>query len=157
MVRVWPIQQAQTTAAIKKAKPLEEKVLADVKTKVSEIETMLKSALENSTLSNITKEAEQAAHDVAKVQAMSRVSGPVPLLLWALHYITFLIGIKSTAVQPCMITRTWTKWFVVNCLNKRCHDSCGSKALFLFVFRSPRQFWPRPNIPKLYLLILTPI
>lgn len=67
MVRDWPHQQAQTKAAMKKERHLEEKVLADVRKKVSEIEKMLKPALENSTLSSTTKEAEQTAHTVAKV------------------------------------------------------------------------------------------
>lgn len=67
MVKEWPRQQAQIKAAIKKERPLEEKVLGDVRKKVSQIQKMLKPALENSTLSNTTKEAEQAAHAVAKV------------------------------------------------------------------------------------------
>ncbi|XP_023279771.1 laminin subunit gamma-3 [Seriola lalandi dorsalis] len=67
MVREWPRRQAQTKAAVKKEKPLEEKVLADVRKRVSQIEKMLKPALENSSLSsNITKEAERAAHALAK-------------------------------------------------------------------------------------------
>ncbi|XP_028456669.1 laminin subunit gamma-3-like [Perca flavescens] len=67
MVREWPRQQARTKAAMKKERPLEEKVLADVRKKVSQIEKMLKPALENSSLSsNTTKEAEQTAHAVAK-------------------------------------------------------------------------------------------
>lgn len=67
MVKEWPHQQARTRVAVKKERPLEEKVLADVKQKVSEIEKMLKPALENSSLSRTTKEAEQTAHAVAKV------------------------------------------------------------------------------------------
>ncbi|XP_031173603.1 laminin subunit gamma-3 [Sander lucioperca] len=67
MVREWPRQQAQTKAAMKKERPLEEKVLADVRKRVSQIGKMLKPALENSSLSsNTTKEAEQTAHAVAK-------------------------------------------------------------------------------------------
>ncbi|XP_035524349.1 laminin subunit gamma-3 isoform X2 [Morone saxatilis] len=67
MVREWPRRQAQTHAAIKKEKPLEGKVLADVRRRVSQIEKMLEPALENSSLfSNTTKEAEQTAHAVAK-------------------------------------------------------------------------------------------
>ncbi|XP_034753093.1 laminin subunit gamma-3 isoform X2 [Etheostoma cragini] len=67
MVREWPRQQAQTKAAIKKERPLEEKVLADVRKRVSQIAKMLIPALENSSLSsNTTKEAEQTAHAVAK-------------------------------------------------------------------------------------------
>ncbi|XP_040915110.1 laminin subunit gamma-3 isoform X1 [Toxotes jaculatrix] len=67
MVREWPRRQAQTKAAMKKEKPLEEKVLADVRKRVSQIEKMLKPALENSTLSsNTTKELEQTAHSLAK-------------------------------------------------------------------------------------------
>ncbi len=72
MVREWPRRQAQTKAAMKKERPLEEKVLADVRKRVSQIEKMLKPALENSSLSsNTTKEAEQTAHAVAKVCVQS--------------------------------------------------------------------------------------
>uniref|UniRef100_A0A8C4NVY6 Laminin, gamma 3 n=1 Tax=Dicentrarchus labrax TaxID=13489 RepID=A0A8C4NVY6_DICLA len=68
MVREWPRRQAQTHTAIKKEKPLEEKVLADVRRRVSQIEKILEPALENSSLSsNTTKEVEQTAHAVAKV------------------------------------------------------------------------------------------
>lgn len=67
MVREWPRQQAQTKASIKKEKPLEEKVLADVRRKVSQIKEMLEPALQNSSLSsNITQQAEHTAHAVAK-------------------------------------------------------------------------------------------
>uniref|UniRef100_A0A3Q1H167 Laminin, gamma 3 n=1 Tax=Acanthochromis polyacanthus TaxID=80966 RepID=A0A3Q1H167_9TELE len=63
----WPRRRTQTKAAMKKEKPLQEKVLVDVRKRVSQIEKMLKPALENSSLSsNITKEAEQTAHAVAK-------------------------------------------------------------------------------------------
>ena len=72
MVREWPRRQAQTQAAMKKERPLEEKVLADVRKRVSQIEKMLKPALENSSLSsNTTKEAERTAHAVAKVCVQS--------------------------------------------------------------------------------------
>ncbi|XP_073334366.1 laminin subunit gamma-3 [Pagrus major] len=67
MVREWPRRQTQTQAAMKKERPLEEKVLADVRKRVSQIEKTLKPALENSSLSsNTTKEAERTAHAVAK-------------------------------------------------------------------------------------------
>uniref|UniRef100_UPI0037E9A314 laminin subunit gamma-3 n=1 Tax=Semicossyphus pulcher TaxID=241346 RepID=UPI0037E9A314 len=67
MVKEWPSRQAQTQAALKKKKPLEEKVLVDVRKKVSQIKKTLKPALENSSLSsNTSKEAEQTAHAVAK-------------------------------------------------------------------------------------------
>ncbi|KAL6096645.1 lamc3 [Pungitius sinensis] len=67
MVREFPRRQTQTKAAMKKTRPLEEKVLADVRKRVSQIEEMLKPALENSSLSgNATKEAERRAHAVAK-------------------------------------------------------------------------------------------
>ncbi|KAK2819369.1 hypothetical protein Q5P01_024930 [Channa striata] len=66
MVREWPRQQVQTKAAMKKERLLEEKVLADVRKKVSQVEKMLKPALENSTFSNIPKVVEQTAHAVAK-------------------------------------------------------------------------------------------
>lgn len=68
MVREWPSQQIQTKAAMKKERPLEEKVLADVKKRVSQIDKMLKPALENSSLSsNISKKTEHTANAVAKV------------------------------------------------------------------------------------------
>uniref|UniRef100_A0A3B5B3F7 Laminin subunit gamma-3-like n=1 Tax=Stegastes partitus TaxID=144197 RepID=A0A3B5B3F7_9TELE len=77
MVAEWPRRQAQTRAAMKKEKPLEEKVLVDVRRRVSQIEKMLKPALENSSLSsNTTKEAEQTAHTVAKVSSMSSYPQP---------------------------------------------------------------------------------
>ncbi|KAF3849317.1 hypothetical protein F7725_015814, partial [Dissostichus mawsoni] len=67
MVREWPRQQAQTKASIRKEKPLEEKVLADVRRRVSQIKEMLEPALQNSSLSsNITQQAEHTAHAVAK-------------------------------------------------------------------------------------------
>ncbi|KAM8829151.1 laminin subunit gamma-3 isoform 2-T2 [Spinachia spinachia] len=63
MAREFPRRQTQTKAAMKKGRPLEEKVLADVRKKVSQIEKML----ENSSLSsNATKEAQRRAHAVAK-------------------------------------------------------------------------------------------
>lgn len=68
MVTEWPRQQAQTKTAMKKEKPLKEKVLAEVRKRVSQIEKKLNPALGNSSLfSNTTKEAEQTAHSVAKV------------------------------------------------------------------------------------------
>uniref|UniRef100_A0A3Q3MJJ9 Laminin, gamma 3 n=1 Tax=Mastacembelus armatus TaxID=205130 RepID=A0A3Q3MJJ9_9TELE len=70
----WPRQHAQTKAALKKERPLEGKVLVDVKKRVSQIEKMLKPALENSSLST-TKEAEQRAHAVAKVSDLILNSG----------------------------------------------------------------------------------
>ncbi|XP_071322534.1 laminin subunit gamma-3 [Trachinotus anak] len=67
MVREWPRRQAQTKAAMKKERPLEEKVLPDVRKRVSQIEKMLKPALENSSFSsNTTKEVEQTAQALAK-------------------------------------------------------------------------------------------
>ena len=69
MVREWPHRQAQTKAAMKKERPLEEKVLADVRKRVSQIKGMIKPALENSSLSsNITTEAKQTAQDAAKAR-----------------------------------------------------------------------------------------
>ncbi|XP_042251436.1 laminin subunit gamma-3 [Thunnus maccoyii] len=67
MVREWPRLQNQTKAAMKKERPLREKALADVKKKVSQIDEMLKPALENSSLSsNISKKAEHTANAVEK-------------------------------------------------------------------------------------------
>lgn len=68
MVREWPRRQAQTKAAMKKEKPLGDKVLADVRRKVAQIEKMLEPVVENSSLaSNATKELERAAQTLAKV------------------------------------------------------------------------------------------
>lgn len=68
MVKEWPQRQAQTKAALKKKRPLEEKVLAEVRRRVSQINRTLKPALDNSSASsNITKEVEQMANNVAKV------------------------------------------------------------------------------------------
>ncbi|XP_035996258.1 laminin subunit gamma-3 [Fundulus heteroclitus] len=67
MVKEWPRQQAQTKAALKKQRPLEEKVLPEVRKRVKQIEKMLEPARENATLTkNTTQEAEQTAYDVAK-------------------------------------------------------------------------------------------
>ncbi|XP_076014828.1 laminin subunit gamma-3 isoform X2 [Genypterus blacodes] len=67
MEREWPHRESQTRAAMKKEKPLQEKVLTDVRRKLTQVEKMLKSALENSSLSaNTTKEVEETAHAVAK-------------------------------------------------------------------------------------------
>lgn len=68
MVREWPRRQEQTKAALKKEKPLGEKVLADVRRKVSQIEKMLEPVMENASLArNSTKELERATHTLAKV------------------------------------------------------------------------------------------
>lgn len=68
MVSEWPRQQAQTRSALKKKRPLEDKILAGIKKRVSHIEEMLKPAAENSSVSrNITKEAEKTAQAVANV------------------------------------------------------------------------------------------
>lgn len=70
MVEEWPHQQLQTKAALKKQRPLEEKVLSEVQKKVKQIEKMLEPAKENASLaSNTTQEAGQMAYDVAKVCA----------------------------------------------------------------------------------------
>lgn len=68
MVSKWPRQQAQTQSALKKKRPLEDKILAAIEKRVSHIEEMLKPAAENSSVSrNIMKEAEETAQAVAKV------------------------------------------------------------------------------------------
>ncbi|CAG5867641.1 unnamed protein product [Menidia menidia] len=67
MVTEWPRQQVRTKAALKKERPLQDKVLADVRKTVSQIENMLEPAVANSSLiSNTTEEAEKMAHNVAK-------------------------------------------------------------------------------------------
>lgn len=68
MVSEWPRQQSLTQGALKKKRPLEDKILATIEKRVSHIEEMLKPAAENSTISqNISKEAEEKAQAVAKV------------------------------------------------------------------------------------------
>lgn len=68
MVKKWPHQQAQTKAAVKKERPLREKVISDVRKRVSQIRETLKPALENSSVSrNATEELNQMANNVAKV------------------------------------------------------------------------------------------
>lgn len=67
MVKEWPRRQAQTKAAVKKERPLREKVISEVRKRVSQIRETLKPALENSTVSgNATKELNQMADNVAK-------------------------------------------------------------------------------------------
>ncbi|XP_061913004.1 laminin subunit gamma-3 [Entelurus aequoreus] len=67
MVREWPHRQAQTKAAMKKERPLKDKVLAVVTKRISEIETILEPALENSSLArNASGEAELTANIVAQ-------------------------------------------------------------------------------------------
>lgn len=57
-------------AAVKKERPLREKVLSDVRKRVSQIRETLKPALENSSISkNATEELNQMTDDVAKVCA----------------------------------------------------------------------------------------
>ncbi|KAK7896102.1 hypothetical protein WMY93_021427 [Mugilogobius chulae] len=67
MVKEWPRQQLQTKAVLKKERPLRDKVLAEVKRKVAQLEEMLKPALENSSdAANVSNAAEQIAQSVAK-------------------------------------------------------------------------------------------
>lgn len=68
MVKEWPHRQAQTMAAVKKERPLREKVLSDVRKRVSQIRETLKPALGNSSVSrNATEELNQMADRVAEV------------------------------------------------------------------------------------------
>lgn len=68
MVKEWPHRQAQTKAAVRKERPLREKVISDVRKRVSQIRETLKPALENSSVSrNATEELNQMANNVAKV------------------------------------------------------------------------------------------
>nr|XP_057920257.1 laminin subunit gamma-3 isoform X2 [Doryrhamphus excisus] len=67
MAREWPHRQAQTKAAMKKERPLQDKVLAAVTRRISEVETLLEPALENSSLArNASREAEGTANTVAE-------------------------------------------------------------------------------------------
>lgn len=74
MVKEWPRRQAQTKAAVKKERPLREKVVSEVRKRVSQIRETLKPALENSSVSrNATEELKQTADNVAKVCVCVRV------------------------------------------------------------------------------------
>lgn len=65
--REWPRLEAQTKAAVRKEKPLGEKVLADVRRKVKQVDKMLKQATENTKLSGSTAgEAWNMAQATAK-------------------------------------------------------------------------------------------
>lgn len=67
MVKEWPRQQLQTKAVLKKERPLREKVLADVKRKMAQVEEMLKPALENSShAANNSNTAAQIAQSTAR-------------------------------------------------------------------------------------------
>ncbi|KAF6721114.1 Laminin subunit gamma-3 [Oryzias melastigma] len=66
-VEEWPHLQAQTKAAVKKEKHLREKVLPDVRRKLSQVEKNLQPAVENTNMSNnATKEAKQRTQNVEK-------------------------------------------------------------------------------------------
>lgn len=67
MAAEWPRRQSQTKAAMKKEKPLQEKVLADVRRKASQIGNAIEPALETSgSARNASREAEITADAVAK-------------------------------------------------------------------------------------------
>ncbi|XP_077442006.1 laminin subunit gamma-3 isoform X1 [Vanacampus margaritifer] len=67
MVREWPRLQAHTRTAMKKKKPLEEKVLTGVTNLASEIQEILQPARENSLLAqNASREAQRTADAVAE-------------------------------------------------------------------------------------------
>ncbi|XP_077478681.1 laminin subunit gamma-3 [Stigmatopora argus] len=67
MAREWPRLQVQTSASLKKTKPLEDKVLAGVNNLASEIQEILQPAIENSRLAtNASLDAEQTANAVAE-------------------------------------------------------------------------------------------
>uniref|UniRef100_A0A8C6M1M2 Laminin subunit gamma 3 n=1 Tax=Nothobranchius furzeri TaxID=105023 RepID=A0A8C6M1M2_NOTFU len=68
---LWPHQQAQTRAAVKKVRPLEDKVLVEVRKTVQKVEKALEAAVENSNLViNTTKEAEHIAQAAAQVRVV---------------------------------------------------------------------------------------
>lgn len=69
MVSEWPHRRAQTQSALKKERPLEDKILASIEKRVSYIQEMLEPAAENSSASrNVAKEAAETAEAVAKVR-----------------------------------------------------------------------------------------
>lgn len=68
MVSEWPRQRTKTQIALKKKRPLEDKILTAIEKRVSHIEEILKPAAENSSVSrNITEEAAETAQALAKV------------------------------------------------------------------------------------------
>lgn len=68
MVSEWPRRRAQTQSALKKERPLGDKILASIEKKVSHIREMLEPAAENSSLSRkVAEEAAETADAVAKV------------------------------------------------------------------------------------------
>ncbi|XP_029692909.1 laminin subunit gamma-3 isoform X1 [Takifugu rubripes] len=67
MVSEWPRRRAQTQSALKKERPLENKILASIEKRVSHIQEMLEPAAENSSVSRkVAKEAAETADAVAK-------------------------------------------------------------------------------------------
>lgn len=78
MVTEWPRQHAQTKAAMKKIRPLEEKVLAEVRKRIKHNEKILDPAVEKSKLTyNTTMEAKQMAENVAQVRVWLLSSSPI--------------------------------------------------------------------------------
>lgn len=68
MVSEWPRRRAQTQSALKKERPLEDKILASIEKRVSHIQEMLEPAAENSSVSwKVAKEAAETAEAGAKV------------------------------------------------------------------------------------------
>lgn len=146
MVMEWPRRRAQTQAAMKKERPLEEKVLADVRKRVSQIEKMLKPALDNSSVSsNTTKEAERTAHAVAKVCVQS-----VAAMMTAFPSASAVLCVQNCSVLLCR----YSKYLPILC----CHSSSLS-FIFppLFMRRNPKPFWLRPSTPGPHPLTSAPM
>ncbi|KAA8584390.1 hypothetical protein FQN60_008175 [Etheostoma spectabile] len=90
MVREWPRQQAQTKAAMKKERPLEEKVLADVRKRLAEQEMQTDAANSQITsesavaLTSVKEDMEAAklqlkAYSVTLTELISKIDGNMPL------------------------------------------------------------------------------
>lgn len=72
MASEWPRQQAQTRSALKKERPLEDKILATIEKRVSHLQEILTPAVENSSAArDVAREADETAQPVAKVRVSS--------------------------------------------------------------------------------------
>ena len=69
MQKEWPRKQAQTKAAVRKARVVEERVLTEAKKKTKIAERVVQAAVKNATQANITAtQAEDTANTVSKVR-----------------------------------------------------------------------------------------
>ncbi|KAG5834495.1 hypothetical protein ANANG_G00262110 [Anguilla anguilla] len=74
MKKEWPRTQAQTKAAVKKERMVEENILGDARKKAKQAERIVKLALENSTLSNSTASQAKSLSDTVASEAKDTCS-----------------------------------------------------------------------------------